>query len=218
VSFVYTIQLKSRQKHTYIRIRDGVVTLSAPANADIGSLHQLIDSKASWIAKSIKSTYLHDLSMPDARVYLLGQSYGIDTHLSDHYELKWGDERVKFVMAERPTHDIMLQMLQHHYKQQAPAIITPRVKYWAEQMQLYPSKLSYRHAKSRWGSCSTRNNISLSTYLMMTPIELIDYVIVHELSHITHKNHSREFWSLVQRHIPDWQSKRKKLKTYSKYI
>jgi len=81
-------------------------------------------------------------------------------------------------------------------------------------MGLQPSRVSFRKARTRWGSCSGRDSISLNLYLAALPQELSDYVIVHELAHIRHKNHAKVFWSLVHRYIPDWKEKRKKLREY----
>lgn len=74
------------------------------------------------------------------------------------------------------------------------------------------SKLTIRKTKTRWGSCSGKNSISLSLYLMRLPLELIDYVIMHELVHTLAHNHSRKFWQLLEQYLPGARVLEKKLK------
>ena len=78
----------------------------------------------------------------------------------------------------------------------------------------YPS-LSVTSAKTRWGSCSYNNALHFSFRLLYAPIEVIDYVAVHELSHTFYKNHGREFWATVERYVPDYKKKRAWLKEKS---
>jgi predicted metal-dependent hydrolase len=81
-------------------------------------------------------------------------------------------------------------------------------------MGLYPSRISFRKARSRWGSCSTANAISFNYLMMKLPRKLIEYIIIHELAHIEHKHHQKAFWELVGRYCPDHRSRRNELKTY----
>lgn len=104
------------------------------------------------------------------------------------------------------------------YKELAPTLLNKRVENWAKRMNLYPSKVSYRKTKRQWGSCSYKDTISLNTYLVMLPNSLIDYIIVHELAHITYKNHSKEFWALVESYLPKYKDSKKELKIYSSFL
>jgi predicted metal-dependent hydrolase len=74
------------------------------------------------------------------------------------------------------------------------------------------NKVTVRRQTSRWGSCSSKGNISLNYKLMKHPEKVIDYVILHELCHLTEMNHSVKFWDLVSRYVPDYKELRKKLK------
>ncbi len=93
--------------------------------------------------------------------------------------------------------------------------ITRRVRDWNDRTFQQPIKsinLKYNH--SNWGSCSARNNVNLSTRLLFAPVEVQDYVILHELAHLVELNHSDRFWALVERHMPDYQVKEKWLKQH----
>lgn len=78
--------------------------------------------------------------------------------------------------------------------------------------------LSFKSMRSRWGSCNNKKSITLSTYLMMLPSELVDYVIVHELAHTKHLNHSKDFWDKIEQIMPDYKTRRSQLKTVQHLI
>lgn len=96
---------------------------------------------------------------------------------------------------------------------QAADYIPKRVEYFAERMQIDYGRITIRSQKTRWGSCSGKGNLNFNCLLMLTPPEIIDYVVVHELCHRKEMNHSRKFWSLVQAVLPDYKDRRKWLKT-----
>ena len=102
------------------------------------------------------------------------------------------------------------------YKNVTPKIVLPLVEKYSEIMKLYPSKISFRFNKSRWGSCSYKNSIVFNYYLSKLPIELIEYVVVHELAHIKHKHHQKPFWNEVAKILPDVKIRRKSLRKYEK--
>ncbi len=85
-------------------------------------------------------------------------------------------------------------------------------------MGVSPAAVTFRRARTRWGSCSSNDRISLNLYLVMLPPELAEYVVVHELAHIVHKNHSPAFWERVARHLPDCKQRRKALRAYEIYL
>ena len=89
------------------------------------------------------------------------------------------------------------------------------VQEYANKMQLFPNKITFRKTKRQWGSCSATNNISLNTMLAKLPINVVKYVIVHELAHIRHKNHQKEFWALVGKYMPKYKQLQNELKTYT---
>jgi len=84
--------------------------------------------------------------------------------------------------------------------------------FFSPKIGVCPRKLTVREQKTRWGSCSSKGNISLNWKLVMAPMEVIDYVIVHELCHMKEMNHSKNYWNIVKSIIPDFELRRKWLK------
>lgn len=98
-------------------------------------------------------------------------------------------------------------------KAKAQKIIPEKVKHYAELMDLKPTGVKITSAQKRFGSCSGKNSLCFSYILMQYPDRAIDYVVVHELAHIVHKNHSRDFYALIAKFLPDYKERNKLLKT-----
>jgi len=90
-----------------------------------------------------------------------------------------------------------------------------RVEFYAQKMGLLYNELKFRRMKRRWGSCSSKRNITLNLYLFNTSKELIDYVIVHELAHLVQMNHSKKFHKVVEFYMPQAEEFEKKLQSFS---
>ena len=88
-----------------------------------------------------------------------------------------------------------------------------RVDYYSRLMNVKPTGIKITSAKKRFGSCSGKNSICFSYYLMLYPKEAVDYVVVHELAHIRHHNHSKDFYSFVSEFMPDYKEREKLWKT-----
>lgn len=97
-------------------------------------------------------------------------------------------------------------------RQKARDILPGRVAHYAEWMGVTPTGIKITGAKTRFGSCSAKNSLCFSLYLMAYPDTAVDYVVVHELAHIRHKNHSPAFYAEVARVMPDYRERRKLLK------
>ena len=95
---------------------------------------------------------------------------------------------------------------------QAKAILPGKTEQWAKVMGVTPMGVRISRAKKRFGSCSAENRIAYSYRLMAYPEEVIDYVVVHELAHIRHKNHSADFYAFVARFLPDYKAREAILK------
>jgi predicted metal-dependent hydrolase len=109
-------------------------------------------------------------------------------------------------------------VFQNWYRQQASLIISERVKLFADKYAFHYDRIRNSSARTRWGSCNTKGTLNFSWRLIMTPLNIVDYVIIHELAHTVHHNHSKRFWGLVEKILPDYKERRKLLKQYGQQV
>jgi len=222
ITFDYSIIRKPRMKNCYIRIKGNKAIVTAGNNVSSSYLHDFVDSKAIWITKQLSSSneiLNSNLTDAGASLPLLGNWYKVKIQTSDKIKknlLYIEDNLAIFNLKDQPTNQTLKNLRDTLYKELCPIHITPSIEKHASLMQLHPTKITFRKTKSRWGSCSSKNTLSLNTRLMMLPPKIVDYIIIHELSHIKHKNHSKEFWSLVQTYDPNYKENRKALRAYEK--
>ena len=176
---------KKNIKHCYLRIVENkTVQISANNYFTKDEAIDLVKRKQNWIKKHLEKKELN----LDTKEYLyLGKVY----------------EKVEL------DFDVI-----EFYKKEAKAFLPQIVEKNAKLMELYPSSLKFRNNKSRWGSCSYKDGIILNIKLMKFPIEIIEYVVIHELAHIKHKNHSKRFWALVEKYCPNYKECERLMKTF----
>lgn len=104
--------------------------------------------------------------------------------------------------------------LERKFRKAAKEYIPYRVEYFHKYTGGHYTSITIRDQKSRWGSCSSHGTLSFNYRLMMAPPKILDYVVVHELCHLTHMNHSKEFWSMVESILPDYKESKKWLKEH----
>lgn len=126
-------------------------------------------------------------------------------------ENKAGFDEKRFFIPKSAYDDEAKAYLSRVYKESAKIYITRRVWEIAEKIGKTPSKVGITSAKTRWGSCGGKGNVNFSWRLIMASEKAIDYVIIHELSHITERNHSARFWDEVKKFMPDYAVAKKEL-------
>ena len=119
-------------------------------------------------------------------------------------------ERQEAVSGILPLTEEELQEL----GRRAAEYIPGRVRHYAALLEVSPRKITIRSQRTRWGSCSAKGNLNFNCLLMLTPPEVMDYVVVHELCHRKEMNHSPRFWADVERILPDYKVRRKWLKDH----
>ena len=208
-------------KHCYIHILDGTVELRCSPRLALSEAEMILHRRLPWILKKLEAARERKRRFDKEKEFLLeGRTYPV-RHLTSsarRIRAELNAEALLLYASETPGLPAILQCAEQLYRDHCRDVLLPRVKAWSRTMGLTPSRIAFRRARTRWGSCSSRNAISLNLYLAAVPPELSDYVIVHELAHIRHKNHSGAFWNLVARYIPDWKEKRKILRNYEELL
>lgn len=195
-------------------LKNSSITIKSPKKIILKTPHvsknyveNLLNVKYAWITKQLKKLELHklqEINLED-EVRLFGEVYSVDAPHA--FLLREKLQRVHSSKKER-----ILKCYDDFYKEYAQDYLPSLVAKYAEMMKLEYKELKFRKMSRRWGSCSTTKVITFNTKLLQVREELITYVVVHELAHLVHMNHSKEFHQLVQRYLPNAKKLRSELK------
>ncbi len=166
--------------------------------------YKVIKSNRKTISLSVD-----DNLMPVVRAPLFADDSKIDSFVKTNS--LWLDKTIDKKRQQLEKYNITADELKDLIEN-AKNYIPLRVEYYSKIMGLTPTAVKITRAKKRFGSCSGKNSLCFSCYLMLYPSEAIDYVIVHELSHIKHHNHSKDFYNLVASYLPDYKDRERLLK------
>jgi predicted metal-dependent hydrolase len=204
----------SRKTIALVIERDGSLVVRAPKRATRRQIKAVIDAHQQWIEDKqaqmrTKNQNLQPPAFVDGEIFwFLGERIPLSVHDRTPEPLHLNG---RFILSQQHAHHAR-QVFEQWYKIQAKKIIQERVNHWASAHELAYTSLRITSARTRWGSCSTRNSLNFSWRLVLAPLEVIDYVVVHELAHLKVPNHSKEFWQVVQGMLPGYQKSRKWLK------
>lgn len=185
---------------------DSTLVVRAPLRASLRLIQQTVEKHTQWILKHKQKASEYFLKSPP-RKYLPGEKF---LYLGQEYELVNGQNADRTLTFDGKHFILGTRVVSHReafrqwYKREAIRILNERIKLYAKQMGIDYSNLRITSAERRWGSCSPNGSICFSLRLVMAPLPVIDYVVVHELVHIREKNHSSGFWNTVKAIIPDY--------------
>lgn len=156
-----------------------------------------------------KATYENGAVLP-----YLGRSFTLEIRRYPSYRkpgvMAEGDKLV--VLTARTENTLIERAVREWYISRAAAVIPERVRFYQDQVKERIGRICIKDVRSRWGSCSSKRNLNFNWRLILTPMEVLDYVVVHELCHLKEMNHSRDFWALVEGILPDYEKRRKWLR------
>jgi predicted metal-dependent hydrolase len=214
------ITIRRSAQATQVRVRvapDGTLRASLPLHAPVLLVKHLLMTSRNELRKILaqaKPEYKYENGMQIGKSHTLivqisnSQTYSVTRHglqiivrLPSHLQLGNSD-------VSRKIRDTVIMALRIEAKSYLPK----RLSFLAQKYDFDYERTRFSHASGRWGSCSSTGTISLNIALMKLPFELIDYVIIHELSHTKHMNHSPVFWALVAKADPNYKTHRRALK------
>lgn len=226
ISKNYNVIRSQKRKTAAIRISEKGVEVRVPHWVTDEWVTEWVKSKQSWIDR--KSLVLSQQLKATCLNVEQGAAF---PYLGKIFKLRWEVGKKKSVSIEedhllvtitdrskKPQAQRVTECLKQWYKTEAEKYLIRRVRLWAERMNCSPNSLIIKDYKRRWGSCNQHGDVSLNWRLIFAEGALSDYVVVHELSHLTHLNHSPEFWSLVGEYCHDWRCSREQLQKCNGWV
>lgn len=188
------IEHRPKNRNTYIRISPtGEIKVRTPLKNE-SSIRRILKLREGWI----KSKLL-DLEESQTLKPVLGKEIRFRGETRSVEQLPNLLKKI-----EKYESSIHFEKCYHQfYKDEAVLTLPSRVAFYARKMDLHPSEIRFKRLRSRWGSCDSNGVVTLNTMMMQLSYEQMDYIIVHELAHLRHMNHSKQFHDLVKQYLPD---------------
>ncbi|MFV2107333.1 M48 family metallopeptidase [Micromonospora sp. LOL_015] len=192
--------------------RDGSLQLHAPAGCPADALAAWAYTKRMWVYRKLAEKDLL-LSARPAKEFVNGEGFA---YLGRSHRLLIGDgdrvrmERGRIVLPRTVTGQARTALI-GWYRYRGRQWLPGRLRPWADRMDLHPSALDVRDLGYRWGSLGNNGRLNIHWATLQLPPSLVDYVLVHELSHVAHPQHTSAFWATVERALPDFERRKQDL-------
>lgn len=211
----YTIEVSARARYMRLRVslQKGVVVVVPRTMSKKQVQKQVPDfvrEQQQWIdrvleklqAENTQTTSVKDCVLPEhIQLKALGQCFKVSYHPlvdNDTLSLSQSSDFELIIKGDIENKQAVFQLFEQFFKTYAYHFIQLRLDKYSQQFNLPYQRLTVRAQKTRWGSCSSKRNINLNYRLIFLPEHLLDYVVLHELAHIRHMNHSKCFWALLE--------------------
>lgn len=212
VNEIGSVQIKksARAKYLNIAIKPGIgVVVTIPYYVSYEEGEKFVYSKTDWIKE-----HLEKLKKSGHELIVFDENTEFRTHKHKLAIFKHNERTIKFIIADGLLKiyypdDIDIKstrmqksikaIIDHTLRLEAIRYLPKRLDELSQKTNIPYNRLFIKNIKSRWGSCSGRNNINLNIHLMRLPEHLIDYVILHELAHVVEKNHGKQFWHILDK-------------------
>lgn len=224
----YEERRSARYRRITLSILEDRLRISAPKNVSAKQLKKLLSAKQEWILK-------HWLVKQDALKqpvkYIDGECFLYRGNVIVLKIIKHPHQRIRVLLEGQVLKVYLPQDLQDRdyvsnvqaalfswYKTQARRVLQDKLDKQSNRMQVAFQSFRLKEQKTRWGSCSSKGNINLNWRIIMAPDEAIDYIVIHELAHLTHLNHSEYFWHRVAAFMPEYANWKKWFKDHGQEL
>jgi len=211
----YKIIVRNLENH-YITVstKEGVILKGQKVTEE--EADKLVLMRASWIMDKLDKVskgidQSNEEIVTGSRIFYMGKRYFAEVKksqaLRSRADVSFKYNRFQVIVSPllADPQKAIQDALNIFYLAKAKEKLPKRFKHWQAITGLKPLMVRYRQLQKRWGGCSEDDEITINAEVMKLPGKVIDYIIVHELCHIVHKNHSKEFWKLVKKYLPDYQ-------------
>ncbi len=201
-----------------------IIQITVPIYVSFQRAEEFLHSKENWIRQNLKKVrnVEKNYTIFDYNTLFTTRDHQLEIIKTDHERAMTIVKNKKIQVLCPESYDVKNPAVQNlirmgieaAWRKEAKKYLLPRLKALAGQHRFEYNKAFIKNNRSRWGSCSQRNNINLSLHLMRLPDTLIDYVLLHELAHTIHKNHSKAFWELLDKRFGDAKKMDRELKKF----
>lgn len=218
--YEYTV-VRSKRKTFAISVGpDKGIVVKIPLYFPAADVEKLVMEKAEWIAEKYiqmkeqqKDKPIHHFESGEIFQYRgTGLALNLIINSSRKRIMVKKQAGTLLVVAPFAEKTVIKDAVEKWYRERAREVITDKVTYFQQFIEKPVGEIRIKEQKSRWGSCSSQGNLNFNWKIVMAPDEIIDYLVVHELCHRLHMNHSKEFWDSVGKIIPDYKQREKWLK------
>lgn len=208
----YTVRRSGRARRVRVTVHpDGAVEVVLPSRAPAGAADEAVVELAGWIERR-RAAALRARAEAD-----VDRTPGTVSYLGDELFLRM-DPRRDRVHRRGPVLHVPVRdtgaALERWYRRQARLEIAPRLDAACARAGVTYTRLSIRSQRTRWASCSANGAMSFNWRLLLAPPSVLDYVVEHEVAHLTHMDHSPRFWALLESRVPDWRDHARWLRRY----
>jgi len=229
----YSVRESNRAKRISMRVDlNKGLELVYPEGISEPAPEEVLAQNEEWVLETLEKlenrleTQFQRQYIQDEIFRYLGNDYAlnfIQKKNGKRITIKFSDDNNTLNVAlppdiETSDTEAIQEAVEKFYRKKAKDYLPDRAREIADELGHEIKRVYVKNQKTRWGSCSSKNNINLNLRLMMTPKEAIDYIIIHELCHMTHMDHSKAFWDLVETHCPRYKYWRKWFKQNSQYL
>jgi len=221
---------RSRRRTVRIRVTAADrLEVTAPLGFTDAEVAALLRARQAWIARQLErlaavaASPLNASLEPGAELLYLGRPRVLTVLTGGAARATVAREGAR-LFAHVPAGpaearaEALAAALRRWYAERARAVLAERTTYWAGVLGVRPARIYIREQKSRWGSCSSRGNVSYNWRVVMAPPEVVDYLVIHELCHLRAPNHSAAFWGLVAQADPLYKEHRKWLRGHAELL
>ena len=214
----YRLLRSPRRRRLGLVVAEQGVEVRIPQRCAERHGHQFLRDNIQWVREQLRRAEQRQAQVPDhhfafgARFPWLGRSLELDR------AARAGDARIDggyiqlYCRTREPDAAQIQTALQKLYQREALALLTAKSRLFAAQLGLQFSSVKVRRTKSKWGHCTLRGELQYNWLVCLAPEPVVDYLVIHEVCHLQHHNHSRAFWDLVGTLCPDYRNLRRWLK------
>ncbi len=219
----FNVEFRKRKTMSILIEAPKNITVMAPLNTKEEEIKEAVKYKGAWIIqklfefRNIESKRVNREFVNGESFMYLGRNYSLQIHIDETLQ---NNSKVKLfrgkfhVYVKEKDKQLIRDALEAWYREKTEEQVKKRVKYYQKFFNKKPKKIKVKEQKKRWASCTYNNELLFNWRCVMAKSTSLDYIIVHEMCHMYHKNHSKEFWDLVASVISDYEVRKEWLRDY----